>query len=262
MSKEVNDGIKRAVKAGAVNSVSVMVNMPYFDDAARFLKGHPEVQVGLHFNITEGAPIGSPHATSTLLREDNNFFFWINLVVKFTLRRVSLRQIGAELKLQHKKLASTGLTITHIDTHHHIHLFPPFFKLVLGFAQKEGISTLRCRRFRLSSLTVALFETASIKALLILSLCFINNVLARPSREHFSDDTIFDMHWDSRMSKKKFLHVLSSLPDGTIEIICHPGVMSKWGNAAFLAPREHELHLLTDPKILKRIRQIRNENKK
>ncbi|KXK08474.1 MAG: hypothetical protein UZ21_OP11001000675 [Microgenomates bacterium OLB22] len=100
------------------------------------------------------------------------------------------------------------------------------------------------------------------KALLILVLCFINNVLARPSRKHFSDDIIFDMHWDSRMSKKKFQRILSSLPDGTIEIICHPGVMSKWGNAAFLAPREHELHLLTDPKILKSIRQIRNGTRK
>ncbi|KXK08473.1 MAG: hypothetical protein UZ21_OP11001000674 [Microgenomates bacterium OLB22] len=157
MSKEVNDGIKRAIKAGAVNSVSVMVNMPYFEDAVRFLKLHPEVRVGLHFNITEGAPISSPHAASTLLREDNNFYYWMNLVVKFILRHVSLKQIENELMLQHTKLASTGLEITHIDTHHHIHLFPPFFKLVLGFARRKGISTLRCRRFRLSSLTLAFF---------------------------------------------------------------------------------------------------------
>jgi chitin disaccharide deacetylase len=262
MSKEVNDGIKRAIKAGAVNSVSVMVNMPYFDDAIQFLKKHPEVSVGLHLNITEGGPISSPHATSTLLREDNNFFFWVNLMVKYFLKKVSLKEIAAELATQHKKLVSTGLEISHIDSHHHIHLFPPFFKIVLAFVREKKIPTLRCRRFRVRSLTVALFETASIKALLILFLCFINNVLARPSRHHFNDDTIFDMHWDSRMSKKRFLHILSSLPDGTIEIICHPGVMSKWGNAAFLAPRQHELRLLTDPRVIKRIRQIRNGNKK
>jgi predicted glycoside hydrolase/deacetylase ChbG (UPF0249 family) len=38
MSKEVNEGTKQGIKAGVVTSVSVMVNMSYFEDAISFLK--------------------------------------------------------------------------------------------------------------------------------------------------------------------------------------------------------------------------------
>ncbi len=79
MSQEVNEGIKKGIKAGVINSVSLMANMSYFDDAVKFLKNHEKIAIGLHFNITEGAPLSQPKKIQTLLREDNNFYYWINL---------------------------------------------------------------------------------------------------------------------------------------------------------------------------------------
>src|ERR1700748_1221382 len=91
MNKEVNEGIKLGIKQGVVTSVSVMTNMPFFEDAMRFLSDYPRVSVGLHFNITEGKPLVK-HADS-LVGNDNNFYFWTKLINKLLLQQVEIRTI-------------------------------------------------------------------------------------------------------------------------------------------------------------------------
>lgn len=45
MSKEVNEGTIQGIKAGTITSVSVMVNMPHFEEAVKFLKKIPKSQL-------------------------------------------------------------------------------------------------------------------------------------------------------------------------------------------------------------------------
>src|SRR4051794_5424327 len=116
MSREVNTGTKKGIEQGIITSVSVMVNMPYFDDAIKFLKRYPHISVGLHFNITEGKPLHHPKDVGTLIREDDNFYHWPQLIGREVIKNIRQDEIERELKLQYATLKATGLNITHIDS--------------------------------------------------------------------------------------------------------------------------------------------------
>ena len=53
------------------------------------------------------------------------------------LNRTKLSEFQTELKAQYTTLAKTRIPITHIDSHHHIHLTPSIFKMVSDFADKQ-----------------------------------------------------------------------------------------------------------------------------
>lgn len=256
MSEEVNAGIKQGIEAGVLNSVSVMTNMPFFDDAVKFLRKHPEVSIGLHLNVTEGKSLLWPAKVSTLLREDNSFYSWPITILRLSLKQISLQELNNEMSAQFEKLKATGLPITHIDSHHHAHLFPSLFQLVWEFAKKEKISSLRCRKFSLSHMTNGIKLVPRPKQLLIILLSFYNNFRFYKARSLFSTDSLYDLNWEESISQEKLLSILNQLPEGVTSIICHPAVMSSQGNKKFLASRQHCLELLLRPKVQKKIHAL------
>src|SRR5215831_16051926 len=57
LSEGVNRGILAAHAAGSVTSTSLLVNLPAFDHAVAGAREAPRLGVGLHFNVTAGAPV-------------------------------------------------------------------------------------------------------------------------------------------------------------------------------------------------------------
>ncbi len=158
MSKEVNEGTKDGIRQGIISSVSVMANMPYFDDAIAFLRNYPKVSVGLHFNITEGKPVILPKHVGNIIREDDYFFHWPQLIGRVAFDAIQLKEVETELKAQFKRLQNTGLPITHIDSHHHVHLYPSIFNLVSKFADEKGIYSLRGHYFSFWNFTLGVWK--------------------------------------------------------------------------------------------------------
>ncbi len=249
MSQEVNEGIKQGINAGIITSVSVMVNMPYYDDAITYLRKHPEVSIGLHFNITESSPISSRTEVTTLIREDGNFFYWIIMLVLLLFKNISLKEIETELSAQYKKLKRSQINISHIDSHHHIHLFPILFKMTMEFAQKNNIKALRCRAFNPKRLPLWIKNPPTIKQFIIILLCVIDSTLLTQNKKIYEISNLYDIGWDASLDVKKLIRFLTQLPDGITEIICHPAILSKTGNPKFLEPRHKGLVLLLNRKI-------------
>ncbi|PWU23162.1 hypothetical protein C5B42_03915 [Candidatus Cerribacteria bacterium 'Amazon FNV 2010 28 9'] len=253
MSQEINAGIKQGIEAGVLTSVSIMTNMPFFEDAVRFLKKHPEIYVGLHFNITEGTPVSPLNKVGLLLREDNHFFSWVLIASRLFISVHAVKDIQTELLAQYEKLEKTGLKISHIDSHHHIHLHSRIFPIVISLAKRKGVKALRCRRFNIWNITNGIKIIPNLKQMIILSLCLYNNIRYRQYKELFSTDALYDLNWDNCISEKKLLSIFNHLPDGITGIICHPATMSKTGNKMFLTPRFHCLQLMLKPSIRKKI---------
>ncbi len=253
MSPEVNEGIKAGIRAGVLTSVSVMPNMPEFKDAVRFLKKHKKIKVGLHFDITEGNSLLWPSQVSSLLREDNNFYSLPVMAIRLLFNQISLTEVELELAAQYQKLNETGLPINHIDSHHHIHLFPTLFPILLKFAQSKKVKALRCRRFSLRNLTNRINQFPNAKQMVIILLSLYNNFRFYKYKSFFSNDALFDLNWEYTLSERKLLDILTNLPEGTTGIICHPATISKQGNKKFLASRYHCLQLLLKPKVRAKI---------
>ena len=52
ISRGVNAAIVKAHKEGILNSASLMINQKYAKEAINFAKEMPELEMGLHINIT------------------------------------------------------------------------------------------------------------------------------------------------------------------------------------------------------------------
>jgi predicted glycoside hydrolase/deacetylase ChbG (UPF0249 family) len=254
MSKEVNEGTKKGIEEGIITSVSVMVNMPFFEDAIVFLKKHPEVSVGLHFNLTEGECIGLPKNASTLIREDNSFFYYPQLITRIATKSVDRAEIAQELKAQYTKLTATGLPVTHIDSHHHVHLYPSIFRIVSEFADKEKVHSLRGNEFDLWNLTLGVWRKPIPTQVIVNFFLLLVNFRIKNRAHLYEIDRFYDINWAKNISTKDFVKILQKLPDGTTEFICHLATVSKTGNTKFLIPRFKALQLLTQPEIKKHLK--------
>ena len=102
MSEAVNDAIVEALGRGWVTSASVMANGPAFEHAARALRALGEVDLGVHLNWTEGAPLTELVGVDALYREG---------------RAQIQRALGA------------GLRLSHLDSHQHLHWQPAMFEV-------------------------------------------------------------------------------------------------------------------------------------
>jgi hypothetical protein len=254
MSKEVNKGIIQGVRQGIISSVSVMTNMPYFDEAIKFLKKYPKISVGLHFNITEGSPLSLPKEVETLIREDNSFYFWSFLIQKMLFKQINLNDVQSELKAQYVTLAKTRIPITHIDSHHHIHLTPSIFKLVSDFADRQKIVALRGNQFNFWNLSVGVWQKPIPTQVAVNFLLVLNNFSSRKYRP-YQVNRFYDLNWGKNLSVKQLTDILEHLPNGITEFICHLAVMSDKGNPTFLKPRQKTLNLITNNTIKKLLKE-------
>lgn len=76
-------------------------------------------RIGIHINLTEGTPLTKPIAADPFFCVDGHFHGKINRMQKPT--RKQLQVVRNEINAQVKRLLDLGFSITHADSHHHIH---------------------------------------------------------------------------------------------------------------------------------------------
>jgi hopanoid biosynthesis associated protein HpnK len=129
-SVAANDAIEAAYREGIVTSTSLMVNEPAAADAAERARELPDLSVGLHLVLCDGAPASAPRTIPDLVEPSGRFpadparaglaLWW---------RRRSLRdQVDREIRAQIERHLATGLPLDHVDGHHHLHLHPVVFE--------------------------------------------------------------------------------------------------------------------------------------
>lgn len=145
-SESVNRAILQLAERGCLNAASLLVNMPFAEDAIR-LAG-PELQIGLHFCLTSGKSVAPPESVPLLV--DENGMFKLGFVGLWRLllgkkRKDAIEQIEIEFAAQLNKF---NFAYTHIDSHQHVHVIKPIFEIVSKESKKRGIR-LRIPRERI-----------------------------------------------------------------------------------------------------------------
>ncbi len=141
---------------------------------------------------------------------------------------------------------------THLDTHKHTHLAPPVLDAVARLSEEFGIRWVRRPfDFPLTALrgAVPLLKRLTSDALGLLRRRF-HRVLARHgcrTTDHFAGFQI-----TGRFRTAELVKLLAILPEGSTELMVHPG---RCGEALRTAPtrlkesREHELEALIAPEV-------------
>lgn len=118
MTADINRATAELARAGKINAVSCMVNMPFFTTGE--VGGLGGVKLGLHFTLAE---------TPAEFRR---------LVLRAYMRRLSRHDIFAELSAQYERFEEiAGRKPDFIDGHLHIQQLPVVCDAVIEFIQKR-----------------------------------------------------------------------------------------------------------------------------
>ncbi|ELK26279.1 UPF0249 protein ydjC like protein [Myotis davidii] len=120
-----DEGIVEAFLAGAVTSVSLLVNGATAESAAELARRH-RIPTGLHANLSEGRPVGpARHGASSLLSPEGFFLGKMRFREAVAAKDVALSQVREELEAQLSRFQELlGRKPTHVDGHQHVHVLP------------------------------------------------------------------------------------------------------------------------------------------
>lgn len=213
LAPAVNRGIFAAWAAGAVGDSTVFAHAP--DLPALLARARDAgLPVGVHLNLTAGAPLCDPGDIPALVGPDGRFM----RRQQWTLP-LPADQIRRELARQIDRVYALGWTPSHLDSHHHVHAYPEVLAEVIALAQ--------ARR-----LPVRAVDTAMRAALRAAG-------LATP--DHFSM-----AFYGELATVATLITLVEECPGGILEIMTHPGEADDTIPGSYRTKRAVELAALTD----------------
>ena len=257
----VNRGILEAFQGGIVTSGSLLANGVAFAEAVMAAKSAPGLGVGVHLNLSDGAPVADPETVVSLLNDDGHFAGGPeNLLLKRVRRRLVLDEVEEEWDTQIQKVRDAGIRPTHLDGHKHVHMLPGLFEIALRLAKKHGIDAIRVS-LEDSGLRGALFAGAKQRPGNLIKQGVQARglkLLARNARTQAASagiataDYFCGISHTGELTREGLERLLMNLPEGTTELMCHPGYADKAlqkSPTRLQASRQEELEILTDTRV-------------
>ncbi|HET6179708.1 MAG TPA: ChbG/HpnK family deacetylase [Candidatus Sulfotelmatobacter sp.] len=224
----VNRAIVEAHTHGVVTSSTLMANGPAFGEAVQLASFTPQLSIGCHVVLTDGRPLLAAKQLPSLTSDSNFRDGMISFAVRAIAGGMKADEITAEATAQIRKIQSAGITVSHIDSHKHTHLFPKILRPVLRAAAACGVRAVRnpfgprlpLRSSQLLARPSLWTRYAEIRVLGSFAGAFRNAV----DREGFSTpDGTLGILVTGSLDENLFRAVSRSIPEGTWEFVCHPG---------------------------------------
>lgn len=143
LSKGISDGILEALQKKWVSDVSMVANGEAFDYAVSLLKREDIASCGVHLCfIDKESPLTD--APGFLLDHGRFLTNRYKLLFRSLLkRREFLGFLERELRAQIKKVKDSGLQVSHLDGHQHLHIFPGISEIVIKLCVEYDVPFVR-----------------------------------------------------------------------------------------------------------------------
>lgn len=222
LTKGINRGVISAFRNGIVRSASIIPVGGAFDDAIILTRENPSLDLGIHLCLTEGRPVLPADKIPSLVKKDGCFLnSHRDLVLNYISGKVYINDIIKELQAQVEKVLKTGIKITHIDSHGHIHALPSILNVVVGLAKTYEIPYIRCPNE--SSIVPGVRLSRYIyKSVLSLFCVFSRKNINNAGL--FRTDYFFGFLNSGHLSEEYLSAILGRIKNGVTEIVCHPGI--------------------------------------
>ncbi len=242
-------GIFQCVEFGVVTNASLMPNGADRDMAGRHARERG-VAAGLHLTLTEDYPLNTAGEIETLLESNGAFLPKAKMRKALEEGAVDAVHLAREIRAQVEWMFDIYGAPTHVDGHHHIHVWPAVVHALLPVLERYGIRFVRVpleEPLPLFGYEVPAEQMTATRAM---------NERARAARELYaahgilSTDHFRGLTLAGNASLKNLRHVLGRLPEGTTELMVHPGSQTTYGTPFDLDPqRQTELRMLLDESI-------------
>ena len=247
MCSEANEAVIPYLLNDQIQSASVMVPCPWFNDIADWYKKHPEMDIGLHLTLTSEwknyrwGPVSNPSSVPELI--DPEGYLWRRVIDVASRTPVAI--IEKEVRAQIERAYKRGIKPGHIDTHmgtlySKVEYAEAFFKIAMEYGIPANVIEFtpdRVQKFRKQGypITARLIESGRKYTL--------------PKLDDFS--SVPDGK-DYQNKKENFFDLIQNLEPGITEIIFHPSIntegLKKITNS--WQQRVWEAKMFSDPEVI------------
>jgi predicted glycoside hydrolase/deacetylase ChbG (UPF0249 family) len=263
----VNRAIFEANANGIVTSSTLMANSAAFTNAVDQIRSHATaaLSIGCHLVLVDGVPVTQPERVSSLLKTSSSFRQGIGEFAWAAQRRkLDPAEIETEALAQFKKILSAGIQPSHFDAHKHSHMFPHILGPALRAARSCGITRVRNPFEPENPLPVSYLRrnlslvkrVLQVRALRILRSKWLHLVKDAGFK---TPDGSLGVITTGDLDARLFRALLENMPEGTWELVCHPGYNDSDLDkirTRLRVSRLHELELLTSPETKHLIESI------
>ena len=133
-------------KAGALTSATIMPKMPATGSALDFARKNPQHAYGVHLTFvrdTVECPVADPRLIPALVNADGAFLPSHQLRLMALSGRLPVDQLCLEIAAQIELVKDSGVPISHVDSHGHLHKFKPFVEALAATLPRYGLSRVR-----------------------------------------------------------------------------------------------------------------------
>lgn len=212
----VSRGILACARQGAVTATGVMANGPRFDEIIPWLHEVPQLDVGVHLNLTYGRPI-SKGCRRKFLALGGRFFPKSVTAGLILRKKLPLAVVQEEWRAQIERCLAAGLDPRFLNTHEHIHLLPGLVGVILALAHEYGIEAVRFPRTEWRSWQCS--AAAVLRNLLFWPINLFNGALWRKNTV-----PVIGLGISGQLSLAYLTRRLALLQPGrSYELMCHPG---------------------------------------
>jgi chitin disaccharide deacetylase len=259
VTRGVNRGIIRGFREGIVTSTTIMANGEAFDDAVELARANPELGVGVHIVLIGGRALAPREQLGRLAGDNGELPKTVkSLVLKASAGLIHANEVEAEVRAQIERVRAAGITPTHVDSHKHVHLHPMVMKAIARVASEYGIKRVR---IPFEDFSGAFGENGlkmlGRKAFVVGSRASYPSFRRIISKNQMrTPDHFFGFAATGRLAREGLLRMIRNLPEGTSELVCHPGIndaeLERTGTR-LREEREVELAALIDLDVKKEI---------
>jgi|Deesub1362A_J573_1020465.scaffolds.fasta_scaffold00044_19 hypothetical protein len=219
----VNQAILLGVSRGILSSASLMVNQDGTEAAIQYLRSGLIPSAGVHLCITAGRPVANSADLPSLVDKQGIF----HRPSRFVKQNPRVQEIVLEFEAQIETVLRRGLTVTHLDTHHHIHRHPAVLEALITVARRHGLPVRHLEPDMREKLR--------------------NRGVATP--DHFCGEWI-----GSGVSLENLYRMINeAMNEGhrVVELMTHPGLadMALAARSSYVAERQRELAILCSPEV-------------
>jgi predicted glycoside hydrolase/deacetylase ChbG (UPF0249 family) len=227
LTRGINRAIGELHAAGALTSATLMATGPAFDDAVAVAHAHPSLGVGCHIVLVDGTPAAPLERIPSLLGPDGKTFrpTLSSFLIDLARGNIDEGHVLIECLCQIGKLQRAGISVTHLDTHKHTHLWPSIARPLLVAAERTGVPAVRNPfepPWSLSLGAGSLSRTLQLRLLHYLLPRFLALPQIAAGTIRTTDGT-FGIAATGNLNAAILNSMLTAMPEGTWELCCHSG---------------------------------------
>lgn len=145
--KEINHAIYCSWQSGLITDTTLMATGPEYDHAKEIILADADFSknIGVHLNLTSGIPLTEPIQRCKRLVKNGTFtkFLLKKKWELFPLSASEKKAIEVEITEQLDKVIHSGIKITHVDSHQHVHTNIRILPIIIKVCKKKGIHKIR-----------------------------------------------------------------------------------------------------------------------